>query len=142
MPPDPGARRTRRGPAAQAASQRRSRSSSGRLLGVLFAGLAVFGALLGTLITYGAVTAASAYERFARDLPSVSHVSDRPIFKTTQILDRNGKLIYELFDPDRGKRTVVPLADLPEDVARAFVAVEDSSFYDNPGVDPRGILRA
>lgn len=142
MPPDPSAPRKGRVATNPTSKRNRPGNAGGRLLAILFIGVAAFGALMGTLVAYGAVTAASAYERFTRDLPSVSVVGDRPIFKTSQILDRNGKLIYELFDPDQGKRRVVPLADLPEEVARAFVAVEDSSFYDNPGIDPRGIARA
>jgi 1A family penicillin-binding protein len=142
IPPDPAGARPAY-PAANPSPKRdRPGDSGGHLVAILFIGVAVFGALLGTAVTYGAVTAASAYERFARELPSVSGVGDRTVFKTSQILDRNGKLIYELFDPDQGKRRIVPLAELPEDLIRAFVAVEDSSFYDNPGIDPRGIARA
>lgn len=109
---------------------------------MLFVLLALAGTTIGLLVSYGAVTANALYRQFTRDLPAVSGVGDRPVFKTSRILDRNGDLIYELFDPNQGKRTVIPLGDLPEDLTRAFVAVEDASFYDNPGVDPRGILRA
>ena len=121
---------------------KRPRPGGARFLAAFFVGIAVASALLSLLATYGAVRAAAAYQQFARDLPSVSGVDTRPIFKTTRILDRNEKLIYELFDPDQGKRTVVRLADLPSALREAFVAVEDASFYDNNGVDPRGILRA
>ncbi|MBI4213506.1 MAG: PBP1A family penicillin-binding protein [Chloroflexi bacterium] len=140
IPPDaPGARHGSHRPTPPL---RLRRSSGGRLIAVLLVALALMGALLGLLVSYAAVRAATAYQQFARDLPSVSGVDTRPIFKTTRILDRNGRLIYELFDPDQGKRTVVRLAELPPEAINAFVAVEDASFYDNPGIDPRGILRA
>ncbi len=138
----PGATGARNGNGRPAPSPRRSHSTGGRLLAILFVTLALIGALLAMLASYGAVRAAAVYQQFARDFPSVTGVDTRPIFKTTRILDRNGKLIYELFDPDQGKRTVVRLAELPTELTRAFVAVEDASFYDNSGIDPRGIARA
>ncbi|MDD9205778.1 transglycosylase domain-containing protein, partial [Georgenia sp. 10Sc9-8] len=39
-------------------------------------------------------------------------------------------------------RQIVELETLPEHVGHAVVASEDRSFYENPGVDVRGIARA
>lgn len=39
-------------------------------------------------------------------------------------------------------RRVVPLAELPDHVVKAVLAMEDSRFYDHEGVDPIGIARA
>ena len=36
----------------------------------------------------------------------------------------------------------VPLRELPDDVPKAFIAIEDRRFYSHHGVDPWGILRA
>ena len=36
----------------------------------------------------------------------------------------------------------VKIADLPADVPKAFIAIEDRRFYSHWGIDPRGILRA
>src|SRR5204862_4955639 len=88
------------------------------------------------------VRAAAIYHQFTSELPAVTDVGAHEVFKTTRILDRNGKLIYELFDPNQGKRTVVSLSELPPNLTKAFVAVEDASFYENSGVDPRGTGRA
>src|SRR5690349_14640642 len=63
--------------------------------------------------------------------------------ETTQIYARDGQtLLYELVDPQGGRRTVVELARMPKALRDATIAVEDANFYDNPGVDLRGILRA
>ena len=42
----------------------------------------------------------------------------------------------------RERRTVVPLEDMPLELRRAVVAIEDERFYRHHGVDPRGIARA
>ncbi|MBK9712816.1 MAG: transglycosylase domain-containing protein [Kouleothrix sp.] len=62
--------------------------------------------------------------------------------ETTQILARDGTLLYELVDPQGGRRTVVALDQIPKPLRDATIAVEDANFYDNPGVDLRGIVRA
>ncbi len=61
-------------------------------------------------------------------------------FQTTRIYDRAGNQLHELFT--EGRRTEVKLVDIPKSLRDATIAVEDSSFYDNPGVDWVGISRA
>src|SRR4029434_6092908 len=76
-------------------------------------------------LTAAAATATAAwYDTFVSDFPSVDIVNVRAISKTTLILDRNGDLLYELYDQDEGKRTVVRLADMPDKLVNAFLAVE------------------
>ncbi len=104
--------------------------------------LLVTGSIMISMVTVGAAAAASFYHTFTRDLPSVSEMDSRDTFKTTRILDRNGDLLYEMFDQGGGKRTPVRLSDLPHVLIDAVLAAEDASFYDNPGVDARGIVRA
>src|SRR5712692_10752945 len=84
----------------------------------------------------------SAYAYFARDIPSVEWVMSKPVFQTTRIYDRNGTLLADLIDPDKGRRIIVNLDQLPPDLIDATIAVEDPSFYSNPGVDPQSIFRA
>ncbi|MCL6648687.1 MAG: PBP1A family penicillin-binding protein, partial [Chloroflexi bacterium] len=77
------------------------------------------------------------------DLPAATDLSARTIqFNSTRILDRNGQLLYELFDPNAGRRTRVPLAEMPRTLIEATIATEDATFFQNRGVDYRGILRA
>jgi membrane peptidoglycan carboxypeptidase len=63
-------------------------------------------------------------------------------FETTLILDRNGDLLYEILDPQAGRRTYVPLSRISPFLVAATIATEDSAFYSNPGFDPLAIARA
>jgi 1A family penicillin-binding protein len=84
----------------------------------------------------------AAFAFFARDIPPVQQVMNQPVFQTTQIYDRNGVLLAELIDPNKGRRILVNLDQLPPNLIHATIAVEDPNFYDNPGVDPQSIARA
>lgn len=64
-------------------------------------------------------------------------------FKTTRLYDRTGQhLLYEIYDPQGGNRTVVPLDQTPLYLREATIAMEDRTFYQNPGVNIRGMVRA
>ncbi len=84
----------------------------------------------------------SGFAYFVRDIPPVPQVMSRPVFQTTRIYDRNGVLLYELIDPDHGRRILVNLNQIPRNLINATIAVEDPTFFSNPGVDPLSILRA
>jgi penicillin-binding protein 1C len=83
------------------------------------------------------------YYSIASTLPSVedlqAHASQ---FETTRIYDRNGRVLYELNDPNAGRRTYVPLDKISPDVVAATIATEDQNFYSHPGFDPTAIVRA
>jgi len=59
-----------------------------------------------------------------------------------RIYDRNGTLLYEFLDPDYGIHDPVKLQDISPWVPKATIAAEDASFYSNPGVNVRGLVRA
>ncbi|MGE3909500.1 MAG: transglycosylase domain-containing protein, partial [Chloroflexota bacterium] len=86
--------------------------------------------------------ASSAYANINRDLPSINQIASRETFKTAQLFDRKGRLLWEFFDPDAGRRTVVPLTEISQYLIDATLAAEDANFYSNPGIEPRGIARA
>lgn len=75
-------------------------------------------------------------------LPSPDHLYDRRSAPSTRILDRNGKLLYEIIDPHAGRHSPLSLTQIPEECQRATIATEDANFFSNPGVDVMGILRA
>ena len=54
------------------------------------------------------------YFTIAATLPSVEDMKSRASqFETTRFFDRNGDLLYEMIDPNAGRRTYIPLeADL------------------------------
>ncbi|MDQ4076087.1 MAG: transglycosylase domain-containing protein [Chloroflexota bacterium] len=79
------------------------------------------------------------------ELPSPDAVAEGTAreFKTTKIYDRTGThLLWEVYDPRGGNRQVVPLDAISPHLINATIALEDKTFYDNPGVDLRGIARA
>ena len=55
------------------------------------------------------------------------------------IFDRKNRLLYEFFS-DRS-RIVVQLKDIPEDLKKATLAIEDANFYSHFGFDIKGIIR-
>jgi membrane peptidoglycan carboxypeptidase len=59
-----------------------------------------------------------------------------------KIFDRNGVLLYEFLDEERGYQEWVKLEDVSPWMIKATLAVEDPSFYSNPGINFRGLLRA
>ncbi|MDY7080807.1 MAG: transglycosylase domain-containing protein [Chloroflexota bacterium] len=96
----------------------------------------IFLLLLATLVLLGL------YESLFADLPTPDTLITRASTGTTKITDRHGRLLYEILDPHTGSRTRVPLADVPVYLQRATIATEDATFYTNPGVSPRAIVRA
>ena len=83
------------------------------------------------------------YNRIASTLPDIADLRQKAShFETTRILDRNGDLLYELMDPNAGKRTYVPLSKISPYLVAATIATEDKDFYSHPGFDPTAIVRA
>ena len=94
------------------------------------------------LAVFGFGVASEMYSYATRDLPPVDEVFSKSVFQSTMIYDRKGRLLYEMFDPQGGRRTLVTLQDIPQSLTDATVSTEDGSFYTNPGVDPVAIVRA
>ncbi|MEO8397849.1 MAG: transglycosylase domain-containing protein, partial [Chloroflexota bacterium] len=70
----------------------------------------------------------------------VSTVDDYRNFQSTFFYDRTGKLLYEAFN--EGKRTNVSYDQFPQDLLNATVAIEDSTFFTNPGFEIQATARA
>lgn len=92
---------------------------------------------------------ASVYAGYVADLPSPSVLaaafdsSNNQFFQTTRIWDRTGEnLLYEVIDPRAGDRQWLGIEQIPSSFIQATVAIEDKTFYENPGYDLEGILRA
>lgn len=65
--------------------------------------------------------------------------SDVTLPQSSTVLYGTGQTMTVFADQDR---EVIPGADIPQHVRDAVVSAEDRSFYDNSGIDPRGIARA
>ncbi|UCC53111.1 MAG: transglycosylase domain-containing protein, partial [Anaerolineaceae bacterium] len=74
------------------------------------------------------------------EIVALDSVRDRETFETTQILDRNGNQLWEIFG--EGKRTKIPLSQIPEHLIQATIAVEDDTFYENIGLDAPSLIAA
>jgi len=105
---------------------------------LFFTGLAIF-------IAAGA-GAYFVYASYAKELPSAEEISRRSeeTFETTRIYDHTGQhVLYEIISPTAGRRTWVPLSEIPEHLRNATIAMEDKTFYTNPwGINIEGVLRA
>jgi len=80
------------------------------------------------------------YFLVVRDLPSPTKLSNNTQSYSTQIYDRNGKLLYTFYG--NRNQTFVPLSKIPKDMQDATIAIEDKDFYHHGAIDVRGIARA
>lgn len=96
-------------------------------------GLGVAGLVLGF------IAIASAFAWYSRDLPSPDRIVRREGF-STKILSRDGELLYDVYGDVQ--REPVNLADVPDTLKLATIAVEDKNFYKHEGFDPLGMGRA
>lgn len=62
--------------------------------------------------------------------------------RPTTILDRNGKVLMQITDPNVGLQNVVPLNRIPQIMRWALIDTEDKTFYTNLGIEPSALLRA
>ncbi len=97
--------------------------------------------LLAMLVSGGT---GSAYAYYQSQLPLLNGIAQHSLFQTSRIYDRNGKLLYELYDhqQDRGRRTYVNYSDISPLLVNATIAAEDHTFWTNSGVDYNGLVRA
>ena len=86
-----------------------------------------------------ALAAVGGYQYISQDLPKISSLKDYRPPVITRVYADDGRMIAEFF---KERRIVIPLAEVPPLLVRAFVAAEDSRFYQHQGVDPFSILRA
>ncbi len=75
-----------------------------------------------------------------KDVPNPQKLTKSPAPVSTQIFDRNSKLLYEVYVDQN--RLPVNINDVPDYLKKATVSIEDKNFYKHHGLDTRGILRA
>lgn len=90
-----------------------------------------FLALAGTMVSI--IAFVGMFIWFSRDLPQPGRVVRREGF-STQVLDREGRLLYDVFGQEQ--RTPVPIDQISEYMRQATIAVEDKDFYSHAGYDP------
>ena len=72
-------------------------------------------------------------------LPEADTIREIPLQIPLRIYSRDGRLIEEIGER---RRILVDYEELPPFVVDAFVAAEDRRFFEHPGVDYQGIIRA
>jgi penicillin-binding protein 1C len=109
------------------------------MLRMAILGMFVLAALLIGVLSFGLYQ----YAALASSLPTVEDLQDHAAqFETTRILDREGNLLYEILDPQAGRRTYVSLDEISPYMIAAILSTEDSQFYSHPGFDLAAMLRA
>ena len=89
----------------------------------------------------------SVYQSYADDLvePDAILVTES-VLGTSKIFDQagpnDGTLLFEFADPLSGLRNPVRIEEISAQLINATVSTEDASFFENRGVNLRGLLRA
>jgi penicillin-binding protein 1A len=103
-----------------------------RFLGFLFAAGTI-------LFIVGVGATAAVLWHFSQDLPDYSQLQNYEPPVMTRIHAADGSLLAEYANE---RRLYLPIQAIPKLVTNAFIAAEDKSFYQHPGIDVYGIARA
>ena len=76
---------------------------------------------------------------FSIGLPDYKKLSNYQPPISSRVYSEDGKLIAEYA---LQKRLFVPYESIPEKVINSFLSAEDKNFFNHPGVDAKGIVRA
>ncbi|MFZ2405620.1 MAG: penicillin-binding protein 1A [Methylobacter sp.] len=93
-----------------------------------------------TAITLGAaISGYFLYNKLSADLPDIKTLHNVQ-YQIPLTIYSSDNLLIEQFGEK--KRTPVNIEEVPQQLINAFIAAEDDSFYQHPGVDFKGLLRA
>jgi len=92
-----------------------------------------------TSIALGLLSVLGTYLFIAPSLPSIEGLSDVKLQVPLRIYSRDGALLGEFGEKRRSPKL---LNDIPLQLRQAFLSAEDDRFYEHPGIDYQGILRA
>ena len=105
-----------------------------RARAILYSGLAAV-----VLLGLGVLSAVVYVLWVTRDLPSVEALQNYTPPVTTRVYAGDGTLLGEYA---RERRVFVPITFVPKLVVEAFTSAEDRNFFNHPGIDPSGMVRA
>lgn len=95
--------------------------------------------LLLLFLSVGIAAVAAFYFHLEKDLPDVSTLRDTTWETPLRVYSSDGVLMSEFGDV---KRIPLRIEQIPIGMRQAFLAIEDSRFYEHPGIDLIGIARA
>jgi len=87
----------------------------------------------------GVLAVAGLYLYLKNDLPSVETLKDVRLQTPMRVFSQEGELISQFGEK---RRIPLKLNEMPEMLIKAVLATEDSRFYEHPGIDIIGVLRA
>ena len=90
-------------------------------------------------ILLGAASIFGLYKYIEPQLPDVATLKDVRLQTPMLVYSAEGELIAQYGEK---RRIPLTLKQIPPEMVHAFIATEDSRFYEHHGVDPVGILRA
>ena len=105
----------------------------------LFRGLILASGAVALVLIGGVAGVIGAYYYVEPGLPEAETIQDIPLQVPLRIYSRDGYLISEI---GSRRRVLISYDEVPEHVVNAFVAAEDRRFWEHPGIDYIGILRA
>ena len=76
---------------------------------------------------------------FSIDLPDYKKLSDYQPPISSRVYSADSKLIAEYA---LEKRLFIPYESIPDKIVNSFLSAEDKNFFNHPGIDAKGILRA
>ena len=136
----PGAKKTGGQPPRNPRKNRKSNFDYGGCL-VRVIIILLFVAVLGVVIA--GIFLVYQYFSIAATLPNVEDIKGHASqFETTRFYDRNSQVIYEMIDPNAGRRTYTTLDKISPYVIAATIAIEDKEYYNHPGFDLFALVRA
>lgn len=99
----------------------------------------LFSAIALEMVLLVGVLAIGGYYFLSYKLPSVEGLSKVQLQVPLRIYSNDGSLMGEFGEKRRVPKTFL---EIPETMRQAFLSAEDDRFYEHPGVDYQGILRA
>ena len=76
---------------------------------------------------------------YSNDLPDYKFLKNYKPPISSKLYSNDGQLLSEFSSE---KRIFVPYNSIPELVINSFLSAEDKNFFNHPGVDAKGVLRA
>ncbi|MGH7219306.1 MAG: transglycosylase domain-containing protein, partial [Nitrospiraceae bacterium] len=87
----------------------------------------------------GGLIAGGLLLHLSNDLPALEQLGTYQPSLVTQVYSIDQRLIGQFFIE---RRILTPVAEIPERMRRAVIAVEDVRFFEHPGLDYIGMFRA
>jgi len=92
-----------------------------------------------TIMLGSAISGYFLYNKLSADLPDIKTLHNVQYQIPLSIYSKDHLLIAQFGEK---KRTPVNIEQVPQQLINAFIAAEDDSFYEHPGVDFKGLIRA